>query len=152
MWNCDYETDQREAVRAAMSEWNGVADTDGSGLVASYLTNYVDSLNEVNWAYFKSSPIARTRFNIVDGYIVDATISLTLMVDWSVGATAGAYDIQSAVQHELGHVLGIAHCHESGGPCSLGSCPNNVMSPTFGTNQVRTTLTSYDITTYQSIY
>ena len=42
MWNCDFETDQREAVRAAMSEWNGVADTDGSGLVASYLTNYVD--------------------------------------------------------------------------------------------------------------
>ncbi len=31
---------------------------------------------------------------------------------WHVIFTLGYYDMKTIVQHELGHALGVVHCHE----------------------------------------
>ena len=79
-------------------------------------------------------------------------ISLNVNFQYAIGAVSGKYDYQTIYEHELGHALGVAHCHEDGKTCSSSTCSQNVMNLTAQTNFVRRTLKGYDIASYQYIY
>lgn len=66
------------------------------------------------------------------------------------------YDVQSVILHELGHAIGIAHCHEKvegqEERCHSQTCAINVMRPTLDLNTHLRTLAEYDIASKQLIY
>lgn len=64
------------------------------------------------------------------------------------GAKPGYYDIQSVIQHELGHILGIAHCHETGG----NGCQNTMHWQTLENTTHQRYLKDYDISSKETIY
>ncbi|MEU7581083.1 matrixin family metalloprotease [Streptomyces sp. NPDC041068] len=55
---------------------------------------------------------------------------------WSIGAVAGAFDVETVALHELGHILGLGHSSVSGA----------VMQPTIAPGAVKRSLTDDDIT------
>ena len=150
-FNCNFSTDEREAVRSAMLQWNGVTDSSGRSIISMYLSNYVSSNNVVKYS-FTINNLAYTSPEEINGEMQSVAILLNSDYQWSVGSFAGKYDIQTVVLHELGHALGVGHCHEIGNQCSSPTCTSNVMTPVFATGQVRTTFQNYDISTYRSIY
>lgn len=83
-----------------------------------------------------------------DGY---STSSRTFT--FTVGAASNKYDIQTVATHELGHAIGVAHCHEKGeSPCFSTTCSSNVMMREISSNSTRRTLTDYDKSSKQVIY
>lgn len=74
------------------------------------------------------------------------------------GVSPDGLDKQSVIVHELGHAIGIVHCHEldangvDSGDCLSWTCPSNVMSPTLDVNTTKRNLTDYDIASKQLIY
>jgi peptidoglycan hydrolase-like protein with peptidoglycan-binding domain len=63
-------------------------------------------------------------------------------VTWAVGASPGAFDVETVALHELGHILGLQH----------STVPGAVMSPTVASNTLLRTLTADDIAGAQSLY
>ena len=61
---------------------------------------------------------------------------------WSVGAVAGAFDIETVALHEIGHIVGLAH----------SSVPGAVMAPTVASNSTKRALTQDDIDGFLSLY
>ena len=86
------------------------------------------------------------------GEIIAACIELNTNVYWSTYPVSPQYDIGSTVAHEAGHVLGIAHCHENNNACSSPTCPYNMMSPGVDPGVSKTSLYSYDTSSYALIY
>ena len=78
----------------------------------------------------------------------------TWLYEFSVGGSSSSYDIRTVVQHELGHALGVAHCHEEGDPdpCWSPTCNDNVMYRLIELGEVRTTFQPYDTASYINIY
>lgn len=159
-FTCGFPTSQRNAVAAAMTPWNNVRSTQGKAMVTMYL---VQSSSADNVIKFESGlgfgRLACCDPNPETGELVSITIRLERElkngVKWSVGKAANCYDIQTIVQHELGHALGIAHCHEAtegAGPCWSATCKSNVMYPIARLNYRNIALTDYDISSYRLIY
>lgn len=157
-FQCDFEPQKRAAVSSAMYKWSNVRDTiTGETLITMSLTqnntdNYVVMADSFGmWVGYCDT------FH-VNGVIRAVTVKLSTEstdVKWHIGKEVGAYDVQSVVLHELGHAVGIAHCHESTegwGPCWSYTCLNNVMYPFAETNKVKTTLTDYDKASLMLIY
>jgi len=159
-------------VQAAMSTWNAVrspvntlmvtftlapAGEDNSNDTCDGVVRFrylVDSdWDSVGTMNYEPVPNFPSQFHFV-------RIELNLRYEWVIGAVPGKADVQSAVAHELGHALGIAHCHvileneegEDISNCGSSTCPNNVMSPRYLGGTVRRTLQAYDIGSYQVIY
>lgn len=61
---------------------------------------------------------------------------------WTVGASPGAFDVETVALHEFGHILGLAH----------SSVPGAVMAPFVSDNFTLRTLTADDTTAIQSLY
>jgi hypothetical protein len=61
---------------------------------------------------------------------------------WSIGAVAGAFDVETVALHELGHIIGLAHSSVAG----------SVMFPTVSANFTKRVLTSDDISGAQALY
>lgn len=144
---------------AAMNLWNRVTDpvtkksrvfmlrTQGTGTGNS--TIVMGSLRSGTVGYTDPTYVYNGKYNEMLG----VKIILNSSVSWSIGKKANCYDVKSIVLHELGHALGVAHCHEAGvSSCFSPTCSKNVMQPTIGPNTVRTTLQAYDIGSYQTIY
>lgn len=152
-WYCgELSASQQTAAQAAMNTWNAVRASDGSALISSYVSSDIED-NEIGFTLSSEIGIAET-IPMLDsnGYVTSVKIVLQQNANWSIGASAGAYDVQTVILHELGHAYGIAHCHEGSGSCGVIGCPNNVMSPTISKNMTRRVLQTYDIINYQYIY
>lgn len=161
--NSSFTTAEKNSIIYAMGYWNAIRKANGGYLVAMKLSNTRPSLpysefHKVNNPYYKFG--GWTEFHPDSpGALTWTAVYINTAYSYSVGnASPGKRDFQSLVEHELGHALGIAHCHEIddyGNPikrCESPTDAQNVMNPLvpYGTN--RRTLTSYDIGSYRTIY
>lgn len=156
-FNCYFSANQRAAVTRACGKWSDVRTTNGKQMLSLYVVQ--DSVTVDNVVKFESGlgfgRVAYCLPNPEKGELQAVTIKLESGKKWSVGKAKGCYDIQTIVQHELGHAIGIAHCHEASegsGPCWSATCLKNVMYPIARTNYQNITLTDYDISSYRLIY
>lgn len=153
-----FTTAEHSAVDAAFRAWNtlpysySIPQAKTFFLSGSMQTNNVIT-KPVSWGYPEDA-LAYTEMNSPNGIASAATIKLNRNYTFSAGIPAGTYHLQSLIMHELGHVLGIAHCHEKEeSPCSpSGSCELNIMNWDLPAATMRTTFRSYDINSYISIY
>ncbi|MCI8349610.1 MAG: matrixin family metalloprotease [Oscillospiraceae bacterium] len=150
-----FSSSQKTAIRAAMNKWNAVKAPDGDSLRTLSLTTS-ESANKIKWY---NSGIDGWQGKMVEvpgmgGIFESATILLADNVSWSTTGASNAYDMQTIVEHELGHALGVAHCHENPqrSDCYSSTCSKNVMNPTSARGRVRTTLQEYDKASYILIY
>lgn len=151
---CDFDTNEREAVRAAMNTWNAVDDTDGTSIITMFLTtgeatNVVEKVSSY-WQWVGHCDITQ-----IYGEIISVRVQLGSEYKWSTTGEPDAYDVQTVALHELGHALGVAHCHEADegdGPCWSATCLSNVMYPIVSLGEINTTLKSYDISSYRVLY
>ena len=67
--------------------------------------------------------LATLTFNVETGQIYDADMEIREDLPWSLAGqpSAGSYDLQAALTHEVGHVLGLAHAQH----------PDAVMAPSY---------------------
>lgn len=143
------------AAVAAMNVWNRVTDpvTKKSRVFMLRTQGTGTGNSTIVMEPFYNGAIAQTEHTQTFGEIIGIKIKLDSNVSWSVGKKANCHDVKSVVLHELGHALGVAHCHEKGtSSCFSPTCSKNVMQPLIGPNTVRTTLQAYDIGSYQTIY
>ncbi len=155
-FTCQFTGSERAACQYAMGAWNNVLAFDGDRMVRLEMTTSPsEPYSEITRRYDKDWGYA--------GYCVHhpETGPLTWVEIWinddlpySVGAKPGTRDLQSIVVHELGHALGVAHCHELGTSCFLDpfTCSSNVMNPSVPYTQNRRVLSDYDKGSYRAIY
>ena len=154
-FRCDFPYEEREAVRGAMAKWNSVKTPSGDSMVTMFVTQIGNPGNSITYSSSWYQWIGYCEKVTTGDQILSVNVKLANEVDWSVGGSPGKYDIQTIVQHELGHALGVAHCHESSegvGPCASATCLSNVMYPFVETGKVNTTLKEYDTASYIVIY
>ena len=157
-FNCELPSSQRMAVSQAFVKWNNVRASDGQVMLNLYLAlDSVTAPNVIKYSDLDWGVIGLCVPNPTSGNLSSVTILLDSGTSWSTGTSSNSYNLQSVVEHELGHAIGIAHCHEldssyGEGPCWSATCKSNVMYPRIKPNQVKTTLTDYDISSYRLIY
>ena len=141
------------AAEAAMDTWNEVKSLSNQSMV-------IFRPNTAPTGAAGSSIAMGTLDTTYIGYcsftgepeILAVDILLNSDHSFTIGANPGAYDVESIVLHELGHALGIKHCHEKGETCFSPTCAINVMNYYFEQNETRRNLTAYDRSSYQMIY
>ena len=154
-FKCYFDTAERNAVLAAMNKWNSVKDPEGNSIISMYLTTGFTA-NIIHYGILPDNTVGYCEIRPETGEEIDAvTIRLSDSCNWSTTGASGAYDIQTVVMHELGHALGIAHCHEKSegeGPCWSATCLENVMNPYTDFGDVNHTFQEYDTASYMMIY
>lgn len=85
-------------------------------------------------------------------YLSQADISFNLRYSFSSTAEVGKYDIQSVATHELGHAIGIAHCHDSDSAHLSSDSTFTMYNYSFTNSTIARTLESYDINSKTTIY
>ncbi len=152
-----FDSGQKTAIRSAMTTWNAVRNFSGNPMVTLKETtsasqadgNIILSINDSFMKYYGYTykyPMDNP------GPFSYCKIEINLAKKLSLGAKNGYVDFQSVVVHELGHALGVAHCHESEQNCSFSNCSTFVMNPDVPIGKNRRVLTSYDKSSYQVIY
>lgn len=146
---------------AAMNLWNRVTDpvTKKSRVFMLRTQGTGTGNSTIVMGFLSPGTVGHTDPTYVYNYdgnfneMLGAKIVLSSSASWSIGKKANCHDVKSVVLHELGHALGVAHCHEKGtSSCFSPTCSKNVMQPLIDPNTVRTTLQAYDIGSYQTIY
>jgi len=97
------------AAPPAIAEVVGTANLGTTS--ASYTAN--DGINVVDGGTLTSGPcsgaLACTSTVGSSGALTDADIRISTAYPWTIGASAGYYDIWSVVAHEAGHAIGFLH-------------------------------------------
>ena len=151
---CGFNEIWKNAIRSGMSSWNAVKEpgTDKT-IVPMYFTNYSSHSNKI-YSTSNQTWLGKMFPTQSNGVLTAASIAFNSGdYSFTVGAASGKYDIQTVATHELGHAIGVAHCHEQGeSPCFSPTCSSNVMMRTISSNSTRRTLTDYDKASKQVIY
>lgn len=158
---CLFGNDQLAAVQRAVNSWNSVNDLQGDDIITLNLTTSYTG-NSIDFRSMSTDIAGYTELNDDNSAneIKSATVYLNSLHSWATDGTSYCLDIESVALHELGHFLGIAHCHEQAdmpagqeeGPCWSSACLTNVMNPITEKGEVNTTLKSYDTSSYIVIY
>lgn len=142
---CGFNSTWKNAISAGMESWNEVKDISSkSTIVPMKINNDSSNLNRICTSQ-NEKEIDRIYPKYTNG-ILDWVMVVFNTGDYSFtsSGTSGSFDIQSIATHELGHAIGVAHCHEIGESCNSSTCSSNVMNPTIKENTIRRTLTDYD--------
>ena len=146
----------KQAFYRAMSTWNTVRHPT-NGQLLCYMQTSSSSANTISLGrLFDESLLGYTDlYPQFDGDVPPETkinhFEITINTgehNFTDGAKPGYYDIQSVIQHELGHAIGIAHCHETGG----SGCQNTMHNQTLENTTYQRYLKDYDISSKQIIY
>jgi hypothetical protein len=143
----------RSEIQKAMTKWNQVKVKNLSPVYM--ILSSSSQQNSIDYQNSFQSYVAYCNISHSTTEIFSVNIDLnTYYYNFSQGAVAGCYDVQSIVLHELGHGLGIRHCHEAGDsdPCWSPTCNANVMYRLVYTNTTKRSFQPYDTASYQSIY
>lgn len=154
-WNSSYDT----AINNAINTWNSVRDPNGNRLITFEFTYGTGDI-QIRTGNLLDGTNAQCYFDGMDGdefsYFDDLSDCAILMNDddrYAIGAVNDKIDVQSLILHELGHCLGVAHCHENGDEsCFSSTCSSNVMQPVLPRGVMRRSLVSYDTASYIIIY
>lgn len=145
-------TTEKYIATVSMNTWNAVRTTDNQLMVTFTSTqNDFGADGRIQYGYIGSYAGYCEAYHDGDE-LRTFIIYLNQNFQYYVGAAVGKYDYQTIFTHELGHALGVAHCHESGETCNSPTCSTNVMNRLAQTNYIRRILKSYDIASYQYIY
>lgn len=152
---CNVSSSWKPAIQSAMSTWNAVKDsTTGKSIVTMTTTNTPDTYGNVIYSQSLGKGVIAQAYPSYSssGNLQKVDIAFNSGMSFSIGASSGKYDVQTVILHELGHSMGIVHCHETGESCFSSTCSSNAMNPVVGTNMTRRSLTSYDTSSKQNIY
>lgn len=143
---------QTQAV-SAMNIWNQVRSLSGEKMVTlNKKTNQYTQSRIIPKGMGKYNALAEATPTLVGQEILAVEICINTSRELTIGANPKSYDVKSIMVHELGHALGIAHCHEGNSSCFSPTCSINVMNPEMPANETRTVLRAYDRSSYQMIY
>ena len=143
---------QTEAV-AAMNIWNKVRSLSGKKMVTlAKSSSSAYTASKITYEYIGEDKVGHTEPSYSGNELYAVHIRLNSGKKLTVGPNPKAYDVKTIILHELGHALGIAHCHEIGNSCFSPTCSINVMNPEMPVNETRTVLRAYDTSSYQMIY
>lgn len=104
------------AVHASFDTWSAVPTSKiaftFNGLTPISISEF-DSINVVTWSDVITTTdlgIAESIafFSVFDGNFLDVDIILSNFVPWSTTGESEAFDIQSVMTHEVGHMVGLA--------------------------------------------
>jgi predicted Zn-dependent protease len=105
---------QREAISAAFATWQDVSGTTVEFEDVTEDANANENIVywERNWTANSEMLALTTTISNSDGVIVGFKIALNAQhPQWSINGTEGM-DLQNALTHEVGHVLGLDHTEE----------------------------------------
>ena len=151
---CGLKDTWKNAISSGMSSWNAVKEpSTNKAIVPMALTS---NSNHSNKIYLTSGEtwLGHTFTTQTNGVLKSASIAFNSgMYTFTAGAASNKYDMQTVATHELGHAIGVAHCHEvNETSCFSATCPSNVMMCVIYDNSMRRKLTDYDTSSKQLIY
>ncbi|WP_282020497.1 matrixin family metalloprotease [Planomicrobium okeanokoites] len=154
-FDCNFNSTWTNAVKAAMTTWNNVS----SDKPMSCTSDSASSANDISASNQSPETYTAKMFPSVYnsstwGYVFkSADIVFNTSKSWtSEGAVSGKYDIQSTATHELGHALGIAHCHDNSSDHASGDSAYTMYN-SGSTNSIhKRSLTTYDKNAKLSLY
>lgn len=141
-FNIKTGSDTLGAIRRSLQAWQAVADIElllepselqsvsPSGMVGDGISLLTIAQTPENVLFFANDPgaeSAKTRvFYNRRGFITEADIVLNPLQQFSTDGTFGTFDLESALTHEIGHLLGLRHAGVLGATMSE-TLPTNGM-------------------------
>lgn len=152
-FDCLFNTTWTNATKAGMTAWNSVS----SDKPMSCTSNGSSSNNDISATLKSDNYIAKmfpsTSYSTVYGNVFNsADIVFNTKHSFAVGQVSGKYDIQSVATHELGHALGIAHCHDDPNSHVSGDTSYTMYNYSYTNSIAPRTLTTYDKNAKLSLY
>jgi len=162
--NIKFGSDVSGAIERSLAAWRSVAAVDlisvsserdsvspsgNAGDGVSLLTIAGTSENVLFFAGAADSLSAKTRvFYNRRGQITEADIVLNPFAQFSTDGTYGTFDLEAALRHEIGHLLGLSHSEVAGSTMYESVTRNGVLGP----RPVRALLSADDVSAVRALY
>lgn len=123
IWN-GFSDDTKSAVYYSCRAWNNAIDLDREVVntypfsqgVSSSTVNYYDNINSVvpiydyEWTYLMLTTWTHDEETLE---LINVDITINKIHDWANSQRSGYYDVQNAMTHEVGHVVGLNDKYDS---------------------------------------